>query len=247
MDLPEIEKQVLPYLIELAESPPVQANIQAAKTAIIHVIETEAAKAVPFGVRTISRLMRWIYKKLKGDVKFMSGIATITVNDGTNVLEGVTVSYTVSNVACTATTDNTGVATIEGLEAGSYDFTAALSGYTSASITLAITDDATITGTISLTKETTTTEEESTVSTSTTDAITAAAEAAAITSLTTSATTSTGVADGIAAKIKELTAEISTTGSPWVKVRNSIEIAGLTAGLAAITAGLAAELKKLSK
>jgi len=250
MDLPQIEKQVLPYLIELAESPPVQANIQAAKVAIIHVIETEAAKAVPFGLRTISRLMRWIYKKLKGDAKIMSGIATITVNDGTNVLDGVSIAYTVNSVSCTATTDSTGVATIEGLDAGSYEFTASLSGYTSASITLTVTDDATVTGTISLTKETTntTTEGESNVSNSTTTAAEEAAAAAAAASLVSSGSTVvTSTSDGISAKIKELSAEISTTSSPWVKIRNSIEIAALAGALAGITAGLTAELKKLAK
>jgi len=243
MNTVELEKQVLPYLIKLAESPLVQSELEAAKVAIINIIEEQS-------ISVFTRFMRWIYKKIKGICKMSNGIVNITVTNSTGTaLEGATVTYTVSAVSCTATTDSTGLATIEGLAAGNYDFAATLAGYASGSATLAVADDTTVTGTIVLATDTTTTttEGESTVSTSTTDAITAAAEAAAITSLTTSATTSTGVADGIAAKIKELTAEISTTDSPWVKVRNSIEIAGLTAGLAAITAGLAAELKKLSK
>ena len=237
-------EQIIEYL---AKSPFVQSEFEAAKVAIFSFAEAEAKKAIPYGLRTISRFLRWIYKKLKGDVKIMSGIATITVNDGTNVLEGATVSYVVNNVTCEATTDSSGAATIEGLDAGSYDFTAALSGYTSASVTLAITDDTTTTGTISLTKEstTTTTEGESTVSTIETAAKEAAA-AAAISSLTTTATdTSTNLASAISAKITELTNEIKTTSSPWVKARNAIEIAAMSAALAGLVAGLKSGLEEL--
>jgi len=234
-------EQIIEYL---AKSPFVQTEFEAAKVAIFSFAEAEAKKAIPYGLRTISRFLRWIYKKLKGDVKIMSGIATITVNDGTNALEGATITYSVGGVSCEATTDSTGVATIEGLDAGNYDFTAALSGYASASVTLAITDDTTATGTISLTAETTT-EGESTVSTIT-DAATAAAETAAITSLvSTSTETTTTIADTINNKIKELTAEISTTSSPWVKVRNTIEIASLAGALAGIVAGLKSGIEEL--
>jgi len=238
----------LEQLIEyLAKSPFVQTEFESAKVAIFSFAEAEAKKAIPYGLRTISRLLRWIYKKLKGDVKIMSGIATITVNDGTNVLEGATITYAVGGVSCEATTDSTGIATIEGLDAGNYDFTATLSGYTSASVTLAITDDATTAGTISLTAETTTTttEGESTVSTIS-DAATTAAETAAITSLvSTSTETTTTIADTINSKIKELTSEIATTSSPWVKVRNTMEIAALAGALAGIVAGLKSGLEEL--
>jgi len=237
-------EQIIEYL---AKSPFVQTEFEAAKVAIFSFAEAEAKKAIPYGLRTISRFLRWIYKKLKGDVKIMSGIATITVNDGTNVLEGATISYTVGGVSCEATTDSTGVATVSGLDAGNYDFTATLSGYTSASVTLAISDDTTTTGTISLTAETTTTttEGESTVSTIS-DAATTAAETAAITSLvSTSTETTTTIADTINSKIKELTAEISTTSSPWVKVRNTVEIAALAGALAGIVAGLKSGIEEL--
>jgi len=247
--LNELEKQVLPYLIQLAESSPVQAELEAAKVAIINIVEKEAGKAVPYGLKTISRLIRWIYAKFKKDVEIMAGIAKIIVNDGTNILEGVTIDYVVSNMSCTATTDSTGVATIEGLDAGSYEIKATLSGYTSASITLTVTDDTTVTGTISLTKETTTTtEEESTVSTSTTTAAEEAAATAAAASLVSSGETIvTSTSDGLSALIKTLSAEIATTSSPWVKIRNSVEIAALAGALAGITAGLTTELKKLAK
>jgi len=241
---PEVEKQVLKYLIELAESPPVQAEIEAARVAILNIIETEAAQAVPWGLRTIARLMRWIYKKLKGDVKIMSGIATITANDGTNVLDGVSIAYTVNSVACTATTDSTGIATIEGLDAGSYEFTASLSGYTSASITLTVTDDATVTGTISLTKETTTTTEgESTVSTSTD--VSSAAETAAITSVISSVTS--GATEFLErlftlaeTEATRLEGEVKTTTDFFVACRDKTEAVALRALIAAGRAGEAA-------
>ena len=237
-------EQIIEYL---AKSPFVQSEFEAAKVAIFSFAEAEAKKSIPYGLRTISRILRWIYKIFKRKCFNMAGTATITVNDGTNVLEGATVSYVVNNVTCEATTDSTGVATVSGLDAGNYDFTAALSGYTSASVTLAITDDTTTTGTISLTAEstTTTTEEESTVSTIT-DAATAAAETAAITSLvSTSTETTTTIADTINSKIKELTSEIATTSSPWVKVRNTVEIAALAGALAGIVAGLKSGIEEL--
>jgi len=238
--IPAQLEQAIEYVAKSSFSQP---EFEAVKVAIFNYAEAEARKAIPYGLRTIARLLRWIYKKLKGDVKIMSGIATITVNDGTNVLEGATVSYVVNNVTCEATTDSTGVATVEGLDAGSYDFTATLSGYTSASVTLAITDDTTTAGTISLTKETT--EGESTVS-DITDAAKTAAEAAAVSSLvSTSTETTTTIADTINSKIKELTAEISTTSSPWVKVRNTVEIAALAGALAGIVAGLKSGLEEL--
>jgi len=242
--IPEPLEQAIEYI---AKSPFAQSEFEAVKVAIFNYAEAEAQKAIPYGLRTISRILRWIYKKFKGDVKIMSGIATISVNDGTNVLEGATVSYVVNNVTCEATTDSTGVATVTGLDAGNYDFTAALSGYTSASVTLAITDDATTAGTINLTAETTTTttEGESTVSTIS-DAATTAAETAAITSLvSTSTETTTTIADTINSKIKELTSEIATTSSPWVKVRNTVEIAALAGALAGIVAGLKSGIEEL--
>jgi hypothetical protein len=51
--------------------------------------------------------------------------------------------------------------------------------------------------------------------------------------------TASGISDKIAALIKELTDEIATTTSEWVKIRNTAEIAILTAALA--------ELAKLAK
>ncbi|MBP2646200.1 MAG: putative invasin [Firmicutes bacterium] len=237
-------EQIIEYL---AKSPFVQSEMEAAKVAIFSFAEAETKRAIPYGLRTISRVLRWIYIKCKRKCFNMAGTATITVNDGTNVLEGAIITYAVGGVSCEATTDSTGVATVTGLDAGNYDFTAALSGYTSASVTLAITDDTTTTGTISLTAETTTTttEGESTVSTIS-DAATTAAETAAITSLvSTSTETTTTIADTINSKIKELTAEISTTSSPWVKVRNTVEIAALAGALAGIVAGLKSGIEEL--
>jgi len=242
---PEQVEQIIEYL---AKSPFVQSEVEAAKVAIFSFAEAEAKKAIPYGLGTIFRILRWIYKKLKGDVKIMSGIATITVNDGTNVLEGATISYVVNNVTCEATTDSTGVATVTGLDAGNYDFTAALSGYTSASVTLAITDDTTTTGTISLTKETTTTttttEEASTTSTTTSD-VSSAAETAAITSVISSVTSgSTEFLERLFTlgdtEATRLEAEIKTTTDFFVACRDKIEAVSIRALIAAGRAGEAA-------
>jgi len=62
MDIEEVEKKVLPYLIKLAESPPVQVELQAARVAIINVIEQEVIRSIPYGLRTIARLLRWTIK-----------------------------------------------------------------------------------------------------------------------------------------------------------------------------------------
>jgi len=77
---------------------------------------------------------------------------TITVQDNTGVvLSGATVSYLVNAVTVEGTTDTNGELTITGLDAGTYTFTAALNGYTSASVEVAVTDDADTAGTISMT------------------------------------------------------------------------------------------------
>jgi hypothetical protein len=246
MNLLEVEKQVLPYLIKLAESPPVQAEIQAAKAAILNIVEAEAARAIPWGLRTIARILRWIIKKAKGTRKIMSGSANIIVQNSTGVLEGATVSYVYNSLACEATTDSTGVATVSGLDAGTYTFTAALTGYTSASIDLTVADDITVTGTITLT------EEESTVSEKIEDAAEEAATTAATTALTTALTSAvssdSGVITWATTEIARLTAEIGTTKDVYVKyVRNPIEIAALAAALAAATAGVKKAIEELAE
>jgi uncharacterized surface anchored protein len=77
---------------------------------------------------------------------------TITVQDSTGVaLSEATVSYLVNAVTVEGATDTNGELTIAGLEAGTYTFTAALSGYTSASTDVVVTEDADSTGTIALT------------------------------------------------------------------------------------------------
>jgi len=274
---PEVEKQVLSYLIELAESPPVQAEIQAARVAILNIIETEAAKAVPWGLKTIARVMRWIYKKLKGayltmKMKFelqrfaedsaaeevattaegtddtetsetestATGSATITVKDSDgNALEGVALVYTVNSSACEGSTDANGQITVTDLPVGTYSFAATLSGYASGSVDVTVTEGATATGEITITKETT--EEESTVSTSTTD-VSSAAETAAITSVISSVTSGATeflerlftLADTEATRLE---AEVTTTTDFFVACRDKIEAVSLRALIAAGRAG----------
>ncbi|MBP2655023.1 MAG: Carboxypeptidase regulatory-like domain [Firmicutes bacterium] len=290
--------QILEYL---AKSPFVQSELEAAQVAIFSYAKAEAEAAIPYGLRTIARIMRWIIKKIKGvclamEMKFnlqrfvdeevvadlatetdsestaetvedtevssetatttaeteaaaetvTTGAVTITVTDSSgSAMEGVVLTYTVNSVSCDATTDSVGQATVEGLEAGTYIFTATMDGYSSNTVDVTVVAGSTVTGTITLTVETTT-GEESTVST-VEDAAKEAAVTAAITSLTTTTTsTTTGISEAIAAKITELTNEIKNTDSPWVKVRNSIEIAAMSAALAGLVAGLKQGLEDLS-
>jgi len=60
---PEQVEQIIEYL---AKSPFVQSEVEAAKVAIFSFAKAEAEAVIPYGLRTISRLLRWIYKKLKG-------------------------------------------------------------------------------------------------------------------------------------------------------------------------------------
>jgi len=76
----------------------------------------------------------------------------ITVQDSTGVvLSGATVSYLVNAVTVESTTDTNGELIITGLDAGTYTFTATLSGYTSTSVEVVVTDAADTAGTISMT------------------------------------------------------------------------------------------------
>ena len=174
MDIDEIEKQVLPYLIKLAESPPVQAELQAARAAIINVIEQEVARSIPYGLRTIARLLRWAIKNIKGCVLNMekkfnlqrfaddttttdtettttTGTAVITVqNSAETVLSGAVVSVTISDVTTTVTTGTDGTAIFSDLAAGSQTFTATLDGYTSNTVDVTVVADSSVTGTITM-------------------------------------------------------------------------------------------------
>ncbi|MBP2655020.1 MAG: Carboxypeptidase regulatory-like domain [Firmicutes bacterium] len=76
---------------------------------------------------------------------------TVTESSGT-ALSGVTVSYSGGS----GTTDSSGQVTFSGLTAGTYEFTAAESGYTSASVSVTAVTGSTVTGTIALTSDTTT-------------------------------------------------------------------------------------------
>jgi uncharacterized surface anchored protein len=79
---------------------------------------------------------------------------TITVQDSTGVvLSGATVSYDVNSVAVEGTTDSNGQLVISDLAAGTYDFTAALSGYTGASVDVTVDGTTDATGTITMTAE----------------------------------------------------------------------------------------------
>jgi len=184
---------------------------------------------------------------------------TIKVQDSTGVaLSEATVSYLVNAVKIEGTTDTNGELVIAGLEAGTYTFTATLSGYTSASVEVAVTEDTNATGEITLTE----TEEESTVSTITDAAKTAAiaaAEAALTSELTSAVSTATSSATtGLTAsvakliqkgtdEITRLSKEIGTTHDFYVKyLRNPAEIVLLTGLIAGAGAGVTAAIKELT-
>jgi uncharacterized surface anchored protein len=82
---------------------------------------------------------------------------TIIVQDSTGaVLSGATVSYLVNSVTVEGTTDTNGQLVIADLAAGTYTFTAVLSGYTSASVDVTVDGTTDATGTITMTAESTT-------------------------------------------------------------------------------------------
>ncbi|BBB90376.1 carboxypeptidase regulatory-like domain-containing protein [Methylomusa anaerophila] len=84
-----------------------------------------------------------------------TGNASITVTDGTNPLSGATVSVTVNGTAQTASTNSAGVASFTNIPTGTYAFTAAMAGYASnTAANVAITNGATATAAISLTRQT---------------------------------------------------------------------------------------------
>jgi hypothetical protein len=164
----EIEKQIMPYLIKLAESPPVQAEIETAKTAIISIIESQS-------LSIFQRIVRWIRNKFTNKKGECINMADETTN----------------------------------------------------------------------TTATTTTEEATTLSTITDAAKDAAITTAATTLATTTTQTSTDIADSINERIKALTEEISKTSSPWVKIRDTAEIAALAGALAGLVTGLTKGLESL--
>jgi len=77
---------------------------------------------------------------------------TVTNSSGT-AIEGVAVSYSGGST----TTDSSGQVTFSGLAAGTYEFTATESGYTSASVSVTAVAGSTVNATIALTVDTTTT------------------------------------------------------------------------------------------
>jgi hypothetical protein len=65
MNILELEAKIDPIIIQIAESPLVQSELQAAKVAILNIAEAEAVRAIPFGLRIIARIWRWIIKKIE--------------------------------------------------------------------------------------------------------------------------------------------------------------------------------------
>lgn len=250
MNIPEIAKQVRPYLIKLAESPPVQAEIKAVEAEIISIIKSQS---IPIGMRII----RWIIKKVKGVFKKMA-TTTITVqNSEGTVLEGATISYTVSGTSVEGTTDSAGLLAIEGLEAGTYTFTATKDGYTSASTDVTVTTDADETGVITMTAIAESTEGESSVSdASIADAVKEAAEDAAKESLSDSLTSGgsnliTLLTNLIDERIAMWEADSERTDKDFVKFRNKTYIIEWKAIKALVktggAVGIALAIQKLSK
>jgi len=168
-----------------------------------------------------------------------TGSATITVKDSDgNALEGVAMDYTVNSATCDGETDANGQLAVTDLPVGTYTFAATISGYASGSVDVTVTEGATATGDITMTKETT--EEESNVSNSTD--VSSAAETAAITSVISSVTSGATeflerlftLADTEATRLE---AEVKTTTDFFVACRDKIEAVSLRALIAAGRAG----------
>lgn len=82
-----------------------------------------------------------------------NGNTSITVTDGTNPINGATVSIMVNGSVHTLTTDNAGIAAFTDLIAGSYTFTASKEGYNTNSGTATVTAGVSTTANISLTRQ----------------------------------------------------------------------------------------------
>ncbi|MBP2657165.1 MAG: Carboxypeptidase regulatory-like domain [Firmicutes bacterium] len=111
----------------------------------------ETAQTIPWsdGDTYIAALDALIAKQTTRAIKVE---ITVTDSSGT-AIEGATVSYS----AGSATTDSSGQVTFSGLAAGTYEFTATESGYTSSSVSITAVAGSTVTATISLASDTTTT------------------------------------------------------------------------------------------
>jgi hypothetical protein len=93
-------------------------------------------------------LMHKYLLKERGNVKMAS--VKITVVNGTKLLEGAKVRYTINGVEESVLTGADGSAEITGLTAGSYVFKGSLDNYTDGSITVMAAEDAEATGIITL-------------------------------------------------------------------------------------------------
>jgi len=230
MNLVELEKQLWPIVVRLAENPAVKAEMEAAFIEIIRIVKIEAVKSLPVVFRIILKVLTWINKNIKGAYKTMekkfnlqrfadtetttTGNVTITVqNSAETVLSGATVSVTISDVTTTATTGTDGTATFSDLAAGSQTFTATLDGYTSNTVDVTVEAGDTVSGTIALI---------ATTASAVTSVITAVLSE--LSDLITNAST-----EAVATVITELEDEIDTTSSLWVKVRDNMEKAVLVA------------------
>jgi hypothetical protein len=230
----DIGAKIMPYLIDLAESPAVQADVESAKAAIISIVEEESIKAMPLIYQVFTRFMRWIIKKITGDVKNMNGIVNITVQNSAGAfLSGAAVSYDVAGAgAVSATSDANGLVSVSDLPAGAYTFTASLAGYTAASANVTAVDDTTVTGVITMT---------ATVSVG---ALLTALVPQVSTVVTNSST------EAVNTLIAKLEAEMGTGSSVWVdKIRDPLEVALLQAIqsvlVTALTNNITAELEAL--
>jgi len=169
------------------------------------------------------------------------------VNAEGKVLEGATVAYTVNSVPCSCVSDVNGQISIDGLPTGNYTFVVSLSGYVDNTITLAVGSE-NVTGSVTLTAE---------VVTATKEAATAINSDAVASSiiLNSAITTTSQVIDsvvttvasdshtGIANKIASLAAEIGTTKSLYVKIRNTVEIGVLSALLSKVASTISDKVK----
>ena len=231
MDIAEVERRILPQLIKLAESPPVQAELEAAKAVILQVVEQEAAAAIPWGLRTIARLLWRINKISKGVFQIMgnkfnlqqfadesvataTGNVVVTVqNSAETLLSGASVSVMIDSSSITAATGTDGTTTFSDLPAGTQTFTATMDGYTTNSTEVTVEAGDTVSVTITM------------------SAVAASAVTTVITEVLSelSDLTTDAATQAVNEVIADLEDEIDTTSSLWVKIRDNMEKSVLVA------------------
>jgi len=248
MNLVELEKQLWPIVVRLAENPAVKAEMEAALIEIIKIAKIEGVKSLPVVFRIVLKVLTWINKNIKGAYKTMkrkfslqrfsadnvtsddtttTGILVVTVqNSAESAISGASVTAVLGDVTVTGTTGTDGTASLSDVAAGTYALTIAADGYSSGSVDAVVTAGATSSTTVTLIA--TATSAVTTVITAVLSELTEIIQSASETAV-----------DNL---ISDLEAEIESTSSVWVGTRDKLEVAFLNVVKSVVVSALVSAL-----